>query len=135
LDIVHTTRDGALSNNSRRHKQVIRYLQEHTFTHDNRRYLLQKYISLENLDVVLFNDIIFMLYDWYYVCQIDNLGIHASPINWDRGSKYLNTYTPYYISSKRISPKETWVCASFKSLKTLVSPPRSTFVQKDHPRE
>jgi hypothetical protein len=63
LDIVHTTRDGALSNNSRRHKQVIRYLQEHTFTHDNRRYLLQKYISLENLDVVLFNDIIFMLYD------------------------------------------------------------------------
>jgi hypothetical protein len=62
--------------------------------------------------------------------------------------RQLNSYTTYYTSSNGyhlkecfanhcLPPKETWVCASLKSisLRTLVSPPRLTFLQKDHARE
>jgi hypothetical protein len=43
-------------------------------------------MSLETSDVLLSNDIIFVLYNLYYVGQSDDLGMRAGPINLDRGS-------------------------------------------------
>jgi hypothetical protein len=48
-----------------------------------------KYISLESLDLILSNGIIFIVHNLYYIGKIDVLGIRAGPVNWDRGSTPL----------------------------------------------
>jgi hypothetical protein len=40
----------------------------------------------------LFSDIYFVVYKLYYVGQNDNLGIHISLKNWDRGSNLNKPY-------------------------------------------
>jgi hypothetical protein len=51
--------------------------------------LYYKNISLETLDLLVSNGIIFVLHNLYYIGQIDNLGIHIGPLNRDKGSIYI----------------------------------------------
>jgi hypothetical protein len=62
---------------------------------------MTKHISLESLDVLLFNDIFFMLYNWCYVGRIDNLGIHTSSMNWD-GDSMLHRHSANLIPAQRM---------------------------------
>jgi hypothetical protein len=43
-------------------------------------------ISLQNLDVLFYNDIIFMLYNLCYVYQIHDLGMCVDLVNLDGGN-------------------------------------------------
>jgi hypothetical protein len=48
---------------------------------------ITKNISLETLDLLVSNGIIiFMLYNLYFIGQIDNLGIRVGPLNRNGGS-------------------------------------------------
>jgi hypothetical protein len=38
------------------------------------------------LDLLVSNDIIFMLYNLYFISQVDNLGIHVGPLNQNEGN-------------------------------------------------
>jgi hypothetical protein len=55
---------------------VLRVFLDHQFAQLNIRYM-QKYIPLETLCFILSNSIIFMLYNLYYIDQIDDLDTHA----------------------------------------------------------
>jgi hypothetical protein len=45
-----------------------------------------KKISLETLNLLVSNGIIFVLYNLYFISQIDNLGIHVGPLNRNGGT-------------------------------------------------
>jgi hypothetical protein len=45
-------------------------------------------MSLESLDLLVFNGIIFILYNLYFINQIDNLEIHVCPLNRNGGSTF-----------------------------------------------
>jgi hypothetical protein len=59
---------------------------------------ITKYISLVNLDVLFFNDIIYMLYNWYQADQIDNLEMCLISMNWKRGTNNLLKYFPQWMA-------------------------------------
>jgi hypothetical protein len=47
---------------------------------------ITKSISLQTLDLLVSNGIIFVLYNLYFISQIDNLKIRVSPLNQNGGS-------------------------------------------------
>jgi hypothetical protein len=60
---------------------VLRVSLDRQFDQPNVRFMLQKNISLETLCFTLSNDIIFMLYNLYYIDQIDNLDTRVRLVN------------------------------------------------------
>jgi hypothetical protein len=49
-------------------------------------------MSIETLDLLVSNGVIFVLYNLYFISQIDNLEIRVDPLNQNGSSKHLVDY-------------------------------------------